>query len=307
MKSVLMSGGSGLIGKNLTVLLRNHNYDVRILSRKPGVGEFLWNPKEKFIEPDAFHDLYAIIHLAGAPVSKKWTTSYKKELVDSRIQTAELLHTYSKKYAPDLEIFLSASGANYYGNSISKIPLSESHPHGDDFLGNLCFAWENAAQKFKWLDARVVCLRTGAVMASNGGIFKEIYPLMKKNILSPLGTGNQFLPWIHIKDLCQLYLFCLEHKQVSGSINAVAPENLTNREFTQKFMQVVGKKIRLPHVPSFLLRLFLGERANLALSGSSLSTEKIRHLGFTYQFQKLEDALTQILNENKCVYMSHNS
>lgn len=295
MMTVLISGATGLVGKKLTKELKAKGYTVRSLSRKKEKDSFYWNVNENYIDPKAFENLDAIIHLAGAPISGKWTKAYKKELYESRVNTADLLFDYAKKYSPDLKTFISASGTNYYGTFTSDKIFTEEDQNGDDFLGNLCKDWENAAFQFETLGTRVVALRTAAVLAENSGMLKEFMPLAKWNLASPLGSGKQIVPWIHLDDLTQMYMYALEIENVKGAYNAVAPEIITNKEFTKTITKVMKKSMFLPNVPSFALKLILGEMSSIALEGSAASPQKIQNTGFQFKFPELEPALKDLI------------
>ncbi len=295
MKTILISGATGLVGKKIARELKAKNYTVRCLSRKKGNDFFYWSPEENYIDPKAFENLDVIIHLAGAPVSERWTDDYKKELYDSRIKTAKLLFDYTKKYAPGLNTFITASGSNYYGTFTSEKKLTESDENSKDFLGNLCRDWENAAFKFEAMGTRVIALRTGAVLSENNGILKKLTPIVKMNLASPLGSGKQIMPWIHIDDLVAIYIFTLENENLKGAFNAVAPESVTNREFTKKLAKVMNKAIIFPNVPSVILKLMLGEMSSIALEGSTVSAQKIQNTGFRFKFPELGPAFKDLL------------
>lgn len=295
MMTVLISGATGLVGKKLTQELNSKGYNVRILSRKKSEDHFYWNLQDNFIDPKAFENLDAIIHLAGAPISDKWTKEYKKELYDSRIKTADLLFDHSKKHAPNLKTFITSSGTNFYGTFTSDKIFSENDPSGNDFLGELCRDWEAAAEKFKELGTRVVGVRTAAVLSEKGGMLEKLMPLAKLNLASPLGSGKQIVPWIHIDDLVRIYIYTLENENLKGAFNAVAPEIVNNKTFTKSIAKVMNKSMILPNVPAFMLKLILGEMSSIALEGSAISAEKIQDSGFKFQFPDLNSALKTLI------------
>lgn len=299
MKTILISGATGLVGQALTKKLNEKGHTVRILSRKDTSGYFHWNPEEGFIDEKAFENLDAIIHLAGASVSKRWTDSYKKEIYDSRIDGAKLLFDTVKKLNLKLVTFITASGVNYYGTFTSDKVFEESDSPANDFLGKVCQAWEKAAFEFETFGTRVCAVRTAVVLSTHGGMLKEISPLTKFNLTSPLGSGEQSLPWIHIDDLIDIYIFLLENSKMKGAFNAVAPEKVTQKEFTQKWMKACGKKIIFPAVPSFALKLVFGEMASILLKGSSISAVKIQDTGFKFHHPKLSEALKDLIKRKK--------
>lgn len=297
MESVLISGASGLIGKPLSKRLTSDGYEVRMLSREKTSSYFYWNPTKNEIDEKAFENLDAIIHLAGAPISKKWTNSYKKELYKSRINTADLLFETAKKLNAPIKTFITASGVNYYGTETTDKIFDENDAHADDFLGNLCFDLEQTAKKFESLGARVCTVRTAAVLSTEGGMLKELMPLADKYLLSPLGSGKQILPWIHLDDLVNLYVYLLENKNLSGAYNAVATQIINNHNFSNALMKSLNKKMILPAIPGFVLKMVLGEMSTILLQGSAVSNSKIKKEGFAFQFEEIEAAFHDLFNK----------
>ena len=295
MKSVLISGATGLIGKPLSEKLEAKGYEVRKLSRTRKSGHFYWNPSEGKIDENAFENLDAIIHLAGASIANRWTKSYKKELYKSRIDSAELLFETAKKQNANLKTFLTASGINFYGTKTTEIVYKESDPAANDFLGQLCFELEKSANNFESLGARVCAVRTAAVLSTEGGMLKELIPMAEKNLLSVLGSGNQIVPWIHIDDIVNLYIFLLENENLTRPFNAVASEKITNRALTEAMAKALKKKILLPPVPKLVLKIAVGEMSGILLEGSAISNSKIKDAGFDFQFDDLNSALKNLL------------
>ncbi|WP_299064943.1 TIGR01777 family oxidoreductase [uncultured Polaribacter sp.] len=291
MSTILITGGTGLVGSKLTELLLANKHEVRILSRKPSANnEYKWDVSNKYIDENALTGVDYIIHLAGAGIAdKRWTDERKQIIIDSRVETANLLFDKVKKLEIQLKGFISASGSNYYGaKTVDKI-FKEEDSAGNDFLGKVCLHWENAANKFKELNVSVTILRTGIVLSSKGGALEK----MKTPIISPLGSGNQYMPWIHIEDLCYLYIKAVE-QDFSGVFNAVSPESHTSKSFSK----ILAKSVKRPYlpvaVPGFLLKLIFGELAVILLKGSRLSSNKVLKYGFRYQFESLEKALHKI-------------
>ncbi len=291
MSTILITGGTGLVGSKLTELLLANKHEVRILSRKPSANnEYKWDVSNKYIDENALTGVDYIIHLAGAGIAdKRWTDERKQIIIDSRVETANLLFDKVKKLDIQLKGFISASGSNYYGaKTVDKI-FKEEDSAGNDFLGKVCLHWENAANKFKELNVSVTILRTGIVLSSKGGALEK----MKTPIISPLGSGNQYMPWIHIEDLCYLYIKAVE-QDFSGVFNAVSPESHTSKSFSK----ILAKSVNRPYlpiaVPGFLLKLIFGELAVILLKGSRLSSNKVLKYGFRYQFESLEKALHKI-------------
>ncbi len=295
MKSVLITGASGLIGRSLSKKLKAKGYEVRILSRTQKQDQYFWNPSERKIDQKAFENLDAIIHLAGAPISKRWTEFYKKELYDSRVKTAQLLFETAKNSGTFLKKIITASGANYYGTKTTEKIFKETDPHAPDFLGKLCYDLENTVQQFETIGAKVCAVRTSAVLSPTGGMLKELLPLANNYVISPLGNGKQIVPWIHIDDMVNLYIHLLESEELHGAYNAAASQIVNNKEFTYTLVKSIHKKVILPSIPGFVLKTVLGEMSTILLEGSAVSNSKIKNTGFQFQFNELDKALDNLL------------
>lgn len=293
MSKILITGGTGLVGKHLQKVLKKNNYEVSILTRTPKKSnEFRWNIKEKYIDEKAFKNITHIIHLAGAGIAdKRWSKNRKLELINSRVQSANLLFEYCKKLNIQLEGFISASGIGYYGAITSQSTFKETDPPENDFISKICVEWEKAALQFKSLKTPVTILRTGIVLSKTGGALEKINtPLF----LAKLGTGKQYMPWIHIDDLCSLYMKSIDNNSFRGIFNASAPEHHTNTSFT-KTLAKVTRKLLLPFsIPSFILNLVLGELSGILLKGSKISTKKTSQF-YSFKFEKLNNALDDLL------------
>lgn len=293
-QKVLITGATGLVGKRLGSALEARGHEVKILSRNPQPGQYFWNPVEGIVDEKAFENLDAIIHLAGAPISKPWNKHYRKKIYDSRVKSCELLYEYAKRLNSNLSTFLTASGSNYYDATQYSTIWEETDPPGEDFLANLCVDLELTAKKFEKLGSRVCAVRTSAVLADEGGMIQKLKPLAKWNILSPLGSGKQRIPWIHIEDLVQIYIHLLENPELEGAFNAAATEKVSNREFTKAFMKSMSRKMIFPPVPAFLIKLLLGDMSFIVLKGSDLSNNKIKSTGFSFQYDQLKLALKNL-------------
>ena len=296
--NILITGGTGLIGKLLVAQLQSKGHNVRVLKRKKSNNpdDLYWNLEEEFIDDRAFENLDSIIHLAGASISKRWTHSYKKELYSSRIDTANLLKKYCIKNSTQLQSFISASGINYYGTFTSDQILDEnSDIIHNDFLANLCIEWEKAAENFSSVSKRVVCLRTAMVLAKNGGAFPMLKKTVDFNIASAVGSGKQWMNWIHIDDLVEMYILAVENENVKGNFNAVADEIATNTNF-MKSLAATSNKFFLPiNVPSFVLKIIFGEMSTIILEGTKASNKKIKSQGFDFKHRNLEEAFTTLV------------
>jgi uncharacterized protein len=298
MEKILITGGSGLIGQNLTQLLLKEGYEVIHLVRSVKAGSPVklvsWNPEKKELDANVFENIDHMIHLAGSNISAgRWTKKRKREIYASRIETAQLL--FEKSAHASFKTFISASGISIYGTLTSEKVFKEEDATQTDFLAQVTLDWEKAADLFAQRNARVVKLRTAVVLSPQGGALRRMAKPIRMGLGSALGSGKQYFPWIHIDDLCRIYLKALKDQTLSGTYNAAAPEHCTNRTLTQKTAAALGKKIRLPAVPAFLLKLVFGEMANLILKGSRISSEKIQKTGFEFQYPELDKALKDCL------------
>ncbi|NSW93659.1 MAG: TIGR01777 family protein [Bacteroidales bacterium] len=298
-KSVLISGGSGLIGMHLTSLLLEKGYTVSHLSRKSGqfgrVRVYRWDPEKKIADHALTGEFDYIIHLAGAGIGeKRWTRKRKSEILSSREDSAKFLFDIVKKNNIGLSAFISASGTGYYGTAVNAKSFDENDPPGNDFLGMVCKRWEEAADKFSAEGIRTVKIRTGVVLAGNGGILEQLSRPFRYGLVIRMGSGRQYMPWIHISDLCRIYFKALEDTQMSGAYNAVAPENVTHNEFMKELASVNHRKIILPPVPGFMVKLLLGEMADIVIKGNRVSAEKILSAGYSFEFPDLRSALNDI-------------
>ncbi|GAB3661596.1 TIGR01777 family oxidoreductase [Echinicola sediminis] len=300
MKNILITGGSGLVGKRLTKELESANYQVAWMSRSPEKQEqksFGWDINQGTMDDEALQWSDAIIHLAGAGVAeKKWTSQRKKIILESRTKTAQLLFDRLRVLENKPEIIVSASGANYYGLDNGEEWLNEESPAGNDFLSEVVVKWEKSVKQFESLGLRTACLRTGIVLAKDGGALPQ---MLQPPIAAPLGTGSQYMSWIHLEDLARMFIFALEQNNITGSYNAVAPNPVTNRELTKKAAKVKGKPYVDIPVPGFFLKLILGEMAGMVLGGNKVSGDKIIEDGFKFHFSEIDHALEEVFRREK--------
>lgn len=293
MKNILISGGSGLIGHKITQLLELKGYSVAWLSRSQQKQRFfLWDIEKQTIDPAAVDWADAIIHLAGAGVAdKRWTDERKKQILDSRIQSTQLLHRAVEKATLKPHSFVSASAVGYYGFDTGSTLMDESQEAGTDFLAGVVVAWENEVKKMEELQLRTVMLRIGIVLDANGGALGE---MMKPPITAPLGSGDQWMSWIAIEDLARMFVFALEKTTLQGVFNAVGPNPATNQKLTQAAAKAKGKPYVGIGVPGFVLKLALGEMAAMVLGGNRVSSQKIQKAGFDFECPELAGALKEI-------------
>jgi uncharacterized protein (TIGR01777 family) len=291
MAQILITGGTGLVGTRLTALLIERNHEVRILSRNPkAVNEFKWDVSKNYIDEKAIENIDFIIHLAGAGIAdKRWSNERKKVIIDSRVETANLLYHKIKEHNISLKGFIAASGSNYYGAKTSDKIFEEKDKVGTDFLGAVCQKWEAAANQFKGLEIPVAILRTGIVLSKEGGALEK----MKTPVISPLGSGEQYMSWIHIDDLCAAYIKVIE-EGFTGIYNMVSPEYHTSISFSKTLAKAIKRPYLPIAVPGFLLKLAFGELAIILLEGSRLSSDKIIKKGFVFEYKELKRALEKL-------------
>lgn len=302
-QKVLITGGTGLIGKRLTTLLLKKGYEVAYLTRTksniPFVKVYEWDVKNDYIEAGALEKTNYLIHLAGAGVAdEKWTEERKKEIFSSRTDSIELISRRLKKLNIIPKAFISASGSSYYGEDTGDIQHTEMSPPGKDFLSEVTIEWEKAADSVKQLGVRTVKLRTGIVLSNDGGAVPKMAQPAKYGFGAPLGSGKQWLSWIHIDDLCRLYIECMEKDSWEGAYNAVAFPPATNEYFTKQICKALDKPQWLPNVPSFALRLVFGEMANVVLGSNYVINQRIKdETDFKYEFPDLLEALKDVLSK----------
>lgn len=296
MKQILISGGSGLVGKQITSLLEKKGYEVAWLSRsRQGRKSFIWDVEKGQIDPEAMEWADAVIHLAGAGVAeKRWTSERKKLILESRTQSTQLLYSAIEKAENKPSTFISASAVGYYGFDTGTTLVDESSPAGNDFLAEVVIAWENEAKKMESLDLRTVLLRIGIVLDKEGGALGE---MLKPPVSAPLGGGDQWMSWIHIEDLARMFVFALEKTTLQGIYNAVGPNPATNQQLTREAAHASGKPYLGIGVPGFVLNLILGEMSAMVLGGNRVSCQKIQKAGFQFEFFELAGALKDLFHK----------
>ncbi|HIP48555.1 MAG TPA: TIGR01777 family protein [Lutibacter sp.] len=300
METILIAGGTGLIGKHLSSYLKDKGYHVRLLSRNktknPTFPTYIWNITTGYIEKNALKDVSYIINLAGANIgSKRWTKKRKNEILTSRIESAHLLFKEVQRTNTKLKGYITASAIGFYGALSTDKIFNENDKHATDFLGNVCYHWEKASNIFEEKKIRTVQIRTGVVFTPTGGALEKMTQPIKLGFGATLGKGTQYMPWIHIADLCRLYEFALSNSELKGAYNAVVPSHITNKEFTQLLAKQLDKRIWLPNIPSPVLRILLGEMASIILYGSRVSSEKIIKMGFNFKYSLLSESLDNLI------------
>ncbi|MBN1387976.1 MAG: TIGR01777 family oxidoreductase [Bacteroidales bacterium] len=302
-KTVLITGGTGLVGRALIPLLINSGYRVRILTRGKssidGTESFKWDIKNGYIEDGAVEGVDHIIHLAGENIGKgRWTKSRKKVIFHSRIDSARLLFDTVEKRNPKLNSFTSASATGYYGALTSGYIFSEKDPPAEDFTARVCIKWEEAAGLFRSGGYRTTLVRTGIVLSQKGGLLSKILPAVNIRFLPLFGKGNHYLPWIHIDDLCFIYLKIIDDNNIDGVFNAVAPGPVDYRTFIKTLSAVKNKKILIPPTPVLPWKIIFGEKASMLLEGSRVSADKIMSAGYEFRYPDLKPALENLLKKS---------
>ena len=295
---VLITGGSGLVGSKITELLLAKNIEVvhltRALNSKFGIKTYKWDWKANEIDERCFDGVTDIIHLAGAGIADRpWTMARKHEIIQSRVYSANLLFEKVTKLDLKLDSYISASGIGYYGAVNSERIYSENDAAYNDFIAKSCIYWEKSADQFERL-TRVVKLRTGVVLDKDKGALPKISKTIKLGIGSPIGTGKQAFPWIHIEDIARLYLESLFNTDYEGVFNAVTPSEIDNEELTNSIAKSLNRKLFLPKVPAFVLKFIYGELADLVLQGSFVSSNKLIEKGFKFKYPTIDEALNNI-------------
>jgi hypothetical protein len=302
METVIITGGTGLIGKPLSKRLIEKGYNVAHLTRKRNpqsfIPSYLWNPERHEIDRKAISEADYIIHLAGAGIGgKRWTKKRRQLIYDSRIKTCELLFNNIQESGTNLKAFISASGIGYYGTETSEKIFSETDQPSGDFIGEICRHWEQIANRFEESGIRTVKIRTGIVLTRKGGAVSRMMIPVRMGIGSALGNGRQYMPWIHIDDICKIYIKALEDTTLKGAFNAVAPEHTTNKDFMRTLAKVLKKPFFFPNIPAVVLKIIFGKMSGILLNGSKVSAGKIIAAGYSFQFPELENALRDLLKK----------
>ncbi|MEP7318008.1 MAG: TIGR01777 family oxidoreductase [Panacibacter sp.] len=303
MATVLITGGTGLIGKALSAMLLRKNYEIIILTRtipaaesqQPGISYAQWNVEAGEIDKVAIAKADYIIHLAGAGVAeKKWTDKRKTEIIESRTKSGALLVKALSETENHIKAVISSSAVGWYGPdtpaSLQK-GFNEDWTSADDFLGKTCKLWEAAIQPVETPGKRLVILRTGIVLSNDGGALAEFKKPLKFGIASILGSGDQITSWIHIDDICRMYLHAIENN-ISGIYNAVAPHPVTNKQLTLTLAKATkGSAFVSMHVPAFVLKIMLGEMSIEVLKSANVSVSKFQQTGFQFLYPTIDAAL----------------
>ena len=294
----LITGATGLIGRQLVSTLLKGGHEVRVLTRKAaepweGVQLWTWDPSTGTIPNAAIANVDHIVHLAGASIAKRWTATYKKELAASRVESATTLRDALYKTGHRPKTIVSTSGINFYRDSADAVHTEES-PNGTDFLAQLCNEWEYFTGSFAHYTAQNIILRTGAVLANQGGVVPHISPLIKNWTGAVMGSGKEWFSWIHLDDMVNLIIHCSESKLEGGVYNAVSPTPVSQRDFMEELAKSLNRRILLPTLPGWILKLAIGEQSKLVLGSYKVSAKKIQATGFAFNHNSLDSALKDL-------------
>ncbi len=307
MEHVLITGGTGTVGRHLAIFLAEKGYQITVLTRRldqrrskdARISYAYWNPEKKEIDADAFRSADHIIHLAGAGVvDQRWSAAYKKTILDSRVQGgACILHNIAHQ-PNQLQTLLSASAIGWYGpDQTGGHAFTETDPAYGDFLGQTCFAWENSTQTTQ---VRVCHVRIGIVLARHGGALPEFEKPLRFGLAAIPGSGRQIVSWIHIDDLCRIFLHLLTHKKLTGPFNAVAPHPVSSSELTKSIGRIRNHNRFIPiHIPAFFLKWIMGESSIEILKSTTVGSEKIQSTGFSFAYPEINTALTDLYSRKK--------
>ena len=298
---VLITGATGLVGKELVSLLLKNGIHINYLTTskdklqtEDNYKGFLWNPEKGEIDPVSISDADAIIHLAGATISKRWTPAYKEEIVKSRVLSTNLLYATLKNNANKVHHFIGASATGIYPDSLDKVYGEESTKTDSSFLGTVVQKWEAAEDQIASLGIKVAKIRTGLVLSGEGGVLKELAGPTKFGLGTAFGSGRQIQSWIHHSDLTGIYMYVLEN-ELKGVYNAVAPFPVSQEELVKTIATVLDKPYFMPNIPEFAMELVLGEMHTLLFTSQNVSAKKIIAEGYQFKYLSLEKAIKNAL------------
>ncbi|BDS15403.1 TIGR01777 family oxidoreductase [Aureispira anguillae] len=301
MKTVLITGGTGLLGKRISFLLEQKGYKIRHLSRSENLGAdypaYQWNPLTQTIDLRAFDDIYGLIHLAGANIAAaRWTSKQKKIILESRIQSSQLLVDSLQKIKNKPAVVVGCSAIGYYGNSSTTIPLSENSPQGNDFMSEVCQKWESSIAPIRQLGIRTPIIRVGIVLSTQGGALQQLNKSYPFRLGTYFGNGQQYYSWIHLDDICQIFIKALEDKNMSGTYNGTSPFPATNKTIAHAIAQVYKQKTLILPIPRLVAQLLMGEMSAIVLNNTPVIPQALQELNYSFLFPDLDSALKDIFD-----------
>jgi uncharacterized protein (TIGR01777 family) len=297
-KHILITGGTGLIGKLLTDKLLDLGYQVSRLSRKPGdnpnVKTYLWDVAKGRIDENCIDGIDAVLHLAGAGIAdKRWTDKRKKEIIESRAKSIGMIYRLIKNKPNKINTIISASAIGYYSNRGDEFLTEQSLP-GRDFMAQCCMEWEDAVDKGRPLGLRILKFRTGVVLYKDEGALPQMAMPVKLGFGAPFGNGKQWIPWIHWRDVVDMYLYGIENINLTGVYNMVAPGPVTNKQLIKALARQLHRPAWPIKVPAFVFKLLMGEMSTIVLGSTKVSAQKIEKDGFVFKYPDLPAALREI-------------
>src|SRR5512139_525533 len=301
---ILITGGTGFVGTQLTSRLIQDNHEVTILSRSAkrsgevprGISYLQGDPTKKGPWQEAIKNHDAVINLAGASIFSKWTEEHKKAISESRVNTTQNIVEGIPSPSQKQFTLFSTSAVGYYGFCGDE-ELTEESPHGDDFLARIAVEWEGEALKSKDKGARVVLTRFGIVLGEKGGALSQMIPLFKKYVGGPIGSGKQWFSWVHIKDLSEAFAFLLKHPEISGAVNVCAPNPVRNKDLAKALGKVLHRPSFMP-APGFMVKLVLGEFGSVILEGQRVIPKRLLESGFAFRYPDINKALRGIVGQS---------
>lgn len=299
MANVLIAGGSGLVGSRLSEMLTKQDYEVAHLSRRKPASYpykvYQWNIEKQWIEQGALDNADYVINLAGAGiVDKRWTKQRKRVIIESRTQSTRLLSNYFKKLAKSPKAYISSAAIGYYGDRGNSL-VDESSVPGEGFLAKSCIDWENAIQEIVDTGIRTAWIRIGIVMSKQGGAMPKMLIPFYFLMGTYFGDGQQWYSWIHIDDLCQMFIWAMENEQAKGIYNGVSPQPLTNKDLTIALGRARDQFFIPVPAPAFVLKLAMGEMSSTILNSTKVASQKIENAGFTFEYPEAVNAIKDIL------------
>ncbi|MFC0605323.1 TIGR01777 family oxidoreductase [Winogradskyella pulchriflava] len=301
-KTVLITGATGLIGQEIVKQCHAEGINVHYLttskskiSTTSNYKGFYWNPNTNEIDHTCFKDVTSIINLVGASIAKRWTKAYKKEVIESRTKTAELLQNTIQVHNYKIEYVVSSSAIGIYPNSLTKYYDESYNEISDTFFGEVVEQWEAAVDGFKSLGCKVAKIRTGLVLANKGGVLPRLVKPIKYGVGAAFGSGKQWQSWVHVTDIASLYMYALKY-QLEGIYNGAAPNAVTNQELTKMAARILHRPLILPNIPKFAMKLVLGEMHILLFESQRVSSQKIEEKGFHFKYANLRPALENLLH-----------
>lgn len=299
--TVLITGATGLIGQEIVKLCHAEEVNVHYLTTsksklttEDNYKGFYWDPNNNEIDHRCFEGVSVIVNMVGASISKRWTEDYKKTIIKSRTKTAKLLQDTIKKHNFKIDYVLSASAIGIYPSSLVNYYDEDNTEISETFLGDVVTAWENVVDEFKLLGCKVAKIRIGLVLAKNDGALPKIVKPMRYGFGAAFGSGKQWQSWIHIEDLARIFMHALQY-QLEGIYNGIAPNPVTNNDFTKMAADVLSRPLILPNIPKFAMQLILGEMHILLFESQRVSSQKIENKGFNFKYANLRPALEDLL------------